>query len=47
MSDLKDCLYDLALFIAKSLNPNRLQNFDIELIKQVKDFDNLPDKVVI
>jgi hypothetical protein len=41
ISDLKQCLYDLADFIYKNLSPNRLQNFDIESIKHVEPYNEL------
>lgn len=34
---LKEPLYLLALFIQQNLSPNRLEGFDIEGIKSVKD----------
>lgn len=33
--DLQDCLYDLSIFIATNLQPNRLECFDIEAIKSL------------
>lgn len=38
VEDIKECLYDLSMFIANSLSPNRLANFDIELIKEERNY---------
>lgn len=35
---LREPLYLLSLFIQQNLSPNRLEGFDIESIKTVKDF---------
>lgn len=35
INDLKECLYELASFIATNLQPNRLDTFDIEAIRTV------------
>ena len=37
--DLTDCLYDLSIFISTNLQPNRLECFDIESIKTLKQYD--------
>ena len=33
--DIKDCLHELAIFISTNLQPNRLENFDVEGILKV------------
>jgi len=33
ITDIKDCLFDLAEFISMNLSPNRLADFDIEVVK--------------
>ena len=33
ISDLRECLYDLAVFVSECLSPNPLEMFDIEAIK--------------
>jgi len=38
IEDLKNCLYDLSVFIWNSLTPNRLENFDIKSILNAKKF---------
>ena len=43
ISDIKDCLFDLAHFISSNLSPNRLAGFDILAIKQIKPFDQIGD----
>ena len=43
ISDIKECLYDLAYFISSNLSPNRLAGFDIQAIKHVKPFDQIGD----
>ena len=45
ISDIKECLYDLAYFISSNLSPNRLAGFDIQAIKSVKPFDQIPDNL--
>jgi len=40
--DLKDCLFNLSDFIAGNLSPNRLKNFDIEAIKSVETYSEIP-----
>ena len=40
--DLKICLYDLAEFIASNLSPNRLSDFDIEAIKTIEPYNDIP-----
>jgi hypothetical protein len=36
---LKEPLYQLASFIKQNLTPDRLQGFDIEALKELKNFD--------
>ena len=43
--DIKDCLYDLSEFISQNLSPNRLEYFDIESIKSLESYSELPIKV--
>ena len=43
ISDIKECLFDLAEFISNNLNPNRLTFFDIKAIKSVKPFDQIQE----
>jgi len=44
-SDLQNCLYDLSQFIALNLSPNRLAGFDIEAIKSVEAFNQIPSNI--
>lgn len=37
--DIRDCLYELALFISTNLQPNRLENFDVDGIKKVSMYE--------
>lgn len=43
ISDIKECLFDLAYFISSNLSPNRLAGFDIQAIKNSKPFDQIGD----
>jgi hypothetical protein len=43
ITDIKGCLSDLSEFISKHLSPNRLENFDIEAIKTLKPYSEIPD----
>ena len=45
LTDIKDCLFDLAEFISSNLSPNRLAGFDIEAIKKEEDFCQLPNNL--
>ena len=45
IDDLKPCLIDLATFISDNLSPNRLQDFDIESIKSVENYSDIPINV--
>ena len=38
IEDIKDALYDLAKFVSENLIPNKLKYFEIEGIKDVKNF---------
>lgn len=42
IDDIKDCLYDLSFFISTHLSPNRLAGFDIQAIKALEPFNELP-----
>lgn len=42
ITDIKPCLFDLAEFISSNLSPNRLANFDIESIKTLEPFNDIP-----
>lgn len=35
---LKESLYELSIFIKQNLSPDRLAGFDVEAIKDLKDF---------
>lgn len=39
ITDIKGCLYMIAAFIANNLQPNRLENFDIEAIKNLQNYE--------
>jgi len=43
--DIKTCLFDLADFIANNLSPNRLENFDVESIKELEPFNDIPENL--
>ena len=45
ITDIKGCLSDLSEFISKHLSPNRLENFDIEAIKNLKSYSEIPDNI--
>jgi hypothetical protein len=45
IGDIKDCLYDMAEFIQTNLSPNRLENFDIETVKTLEPFNDIPEKL--
>ena len=40
IDDIKECLYDISIFISQNLQPDRLRNFNIENIMTVKACDN-------
>jgi hypothetical protein len=42
ITDLTHCLCDLGNFISTSLQPNRLEGFDIDKIKQIEPFNQIP-----
>jgi len=35
MEDIKQCFYDLSMFIIENLQPNRLEGFDVEAILKI------------
>jgi len=45
INDIKSCLYDLAEFIATNLSPNRLEHFDIENIKNLEPYNDIPENL--
>lgn len=45
ITDLKDCLFDLGDFIATMLSPNRLENFDLEAVKNIEPFNQIPNNL--
>lgn len=45
ITDIKACLYDLADFISSNLSPNRLENFDIESIKSLEPYNDIPENL--
>lgn len=38
--EIMPCLYDLSVFISTNLQPNRLECFDVEALKQVVIYDS-------
>lgn len=42
ITDLRACLYSLAKFMAENLVPNRLANFDLESIKSIEPYHQIP-----
>ena len=40
VEDIKDCLYELSVFICNNLQPNRLEGFDIQYIQQLKNYNS-------
>jgi hypothetical protein len=45
ITDLRECLFDLGEFISTMLSPNRLENFDLEAIKQVEPYNQIPNNL--
>ena len=43
--DIKSCLFDLSEFIASNLSPNRLENFDIEAVKGLENYSDIPQNL--
>jgi len=42
MEDIKQCLYDLSMFICNNLQPNRLEGFYIEGILATRNYNAIP-----
>lgn len=36
IEDIRQCLYDISIFISTNLQPNRLKSFDIEAIPKIQ-----------
>jgi len=45
INDLKDCLFDLSEFISTMLSPNRLESFDLDAIKKLEPFNEIPNNL--
>jgi len=45
VTDLKACLHDLAEFISLNLSPNRLETFDLESIKTLEPYNDIPQNL--
>ncbi len=45
ITDIRACLHDLAEFISQNLSPNRLESFDLESIKILEPFNDIPQNL--
>lgn len=45
INDIIPCLYDLSMFISENLSPNRLADFDVEALKSVEAYNEIPTNV--
>lgn len=39
IDDIKQCLYDISVFISTNLQPNRLKSFDIDAILKIQKYE--------
>lgn len=45
MDQLKTCLYELSLFMSENLHPDRLRGYNLESIKTITSYDQIPANV--
>jgi len=39
IEDIKQCFYDLSIFIVENLQPSRLEGFDVEAILKIENYN--------